>query len=138
MVEYKLQRVPRNVDLLRFAQRPGDGDPYVRGSGRRRSLLRREYHNSIGQLGRGVRIGVAEVVHRVEREEMVQELFDLVIAAHERRTFVQLAQESRIGEQGSQVAGQELLFQRKPDPGSGVADVGLDVRHRENVSNVEL
>ena len=136
-MKHKLERVARHVDDLRFAQAARYRYPHVRRRGRRAGLFRREDYDPVRQLGRRVRVSKAEVVHRVQRQQMVQELFHLVVAAHERGPLVQLAQQRGIGQQGAKVARQHLLLERQPYPGTSVADVRFNVRHCENVAGEE-
>lgn len=65
---------------------------------------------------------------------MVEKLFLLLLAAQEGRSLVQRSQQSLIGEQGTKVPGQQLLLQRQANPGAGIANMRLDIRHGQHIS----
>lgn len=81
-----------------------------------------------------VRVCEAEVVDRIEGEEVEEELVPLLVTAHERRPFVQGPTEAGVGEQRSQMPREQFLLQRQPDERSCVPNMCLNISHGKNIS----
>ena len=143
--------IGRKEDGLSVGQRAGDQQ--VGPSRRHARLAHRRHEDSIryhchththtqrssrsselledaGGLTRGgVGVREAVVVDGVEREQVVEELIAFVVAAQEGVALVQRPEQGLLGEQRGQVLEEQLLLQAEADPGAGVAQLRLDVRH---------